>query len=45
MIELHHKQITERVNVLNQVNTQAMLIVGCSSALLGGESLESLDAQ
>ena len=42
-IELRYKLITERIAILNQINTQAMLIVGTSAGLLSAESLESLD--
>ena len=44
-VELRYARIVERIAILNQINTQAMLIVGCSSALLSGESLESLDSE
>ena len=40
----HLRQILARVDVLNSMNTQAMLVAGAAVAGLGGESLESLDA-
>ena len=43
MVELRHKQILARVDVLNSMNTQAMLVAGAAVASLGGESLETLD--
>ena len=44
MVELRHKQILARVDVLNSINTQAMLVAGAAVQSIGGESLESLDA-
>lgn len=43
MVELRHKQILARVDVLNSMNTQAMLVAGAAVANLGGESLSTLD--
>ena len=43
MVELKHKQILARVEVLNSMNTQAMLVAGAAVASLGGESLQTLD--
>ena len=42
-LELRHKQILARVDVLNSMNTQAMLVAGAAVASLGGESLQTLD--
>ena len=41
--QLQHKQILARVDVLNSMNTQAMLVAGAAVASLGGESLETID--
>ena len=43
MVELRHKQILARVEVLNSMNTQAMLVAGAAVASMGGESLQTLD--
>jgi len=44
LLELRHRQIHARVDLLNQLNTQAMLVAGSAVASLGGESLETIDA-
>ena len=43
MVELKHKQILARVDVLNSMSTQAMLVAGAAVSSLGGESLQTLD--
>ncbi|EOD11280.1 hypothetical protein EMIHUDRAFT_247965 [Emiliania huxleyi CCMP1516] len=43
LLELRHRQILARVDWLNQLNTQAMLVAGSAVASLGGESLETID--
>jgi hypothetical protein len=43
MVDLRHKQILARVDVLNSMNTQAMLVAGAAVASMGGESLQTLD--
>lgn len=43
MVELQHQQISARVDVLNSMNTQAMLVAGAAFSSLGGESLETLE--
>lgn len=40
MLELRHKEILARIDILNQMSTQAMLIAGASVTGLGGESLQ-----
>lgn len=42
-LELRHKEILARVDILNQLNTQSMLVAGCAVASLGGESLQVVD--
>mmetsp|Transcript_26433 Transcript_26433/g.84728 ORF Transcript_26433/g.84728 Transcript_26433/m.84728 type:complete len:464 (+) Transcript_26433:162-1553(+) len=42
LLELRHRQILARVDWLNQLNTQAMLVAGSAVASLGGESLETI---
>jgi len=43
LLELRHRQILARVDWLNQLNTQAMLVAGSAVASLGGESLETIN--
>ena len=40
MLELRHKEILARIDILNQMSTQAMLIAGAAVQGLGGESLQ-----
>ena len=40
MLELRHKEILARIDILNQMSTQAMLIAGAAVTGLGGESLQ-----
>jgi len=42
-LELRHKEILARIDILNQLNTQSMLVAGCAVASLGGESLQVVD--
>ena len=42
-LELRHKQILARIDILNQLNTQAMLVAGCAVANLSGESLQIVE--
>ena len=43
MVDVQHKQILARVDVLNSMNTQAALVAGAAVANLGGESLSTMD--
>jgi hypothetical protein len=44
-LELRHKEILARIDILNQLNTQSMLIAGCAVQALGGESLQVVEVE
>lgn len=45
MLELRHKEILARIDILNQMSTQAMLIAGAAVTGLGGESLQVVNEE
>ena len=45
MLELRHKEILARIDILNQMSTQAMLVAGAAVTGLGGESLQVVNEE
>ena len=45
MLELRHKEILSRIDILNQMSTQAMLVAGAAVTGLGGESLQVVNEE